>query len=432
MTPSSADKARDSGRGFLGSHPWMTFVLNLRDADRHFWQMIGEARSKCRHLMFTPLKPVVSRDLEMIYLAKGMQATTAIEGNTLTIEQVELAIDGTLQVPPSQQYLKQEIDNVLDACRLVEQRVHADEDFEITPGILKELNALVLQGLEHEEHVQPGVYRDVSVAVGSYRAAPASDVDFLSSLLCEWLNEGFTTTDHGDAFLMALAKAITAHVYIAWIHPFGDGNGRTARLVEFGILTAAGIPSVAAHLLSNHYNLTRTAYYRQLEHASKSGGDLCPFLAYAVEGFVDLLQEQLNRVHEEVLQLAWENYVHEMFRSRAGDAAKRQRDLVIALGRRKEPVPRDRIPTLTPGLAFAYASKQAKTVTRDINKIVETGLVIRTPIGLHARQDIMLGFMPRVGGEMRKNVLADFSVADSRPGTLEPTPPSPDGHESSF
>ena len=85
----------------------MTFVLNLRDADRRFWQMIGEARSKCRHLMFTPLKPVVSRDLEMIYLAKGMQATTAIEGNTLTVEQVELAIGGTLQVPPSQRYLKQ-------------------------------------------------------------------------------------------------------------------------------------------------------------------------------------------------------------------------------------------------------------------------------------------------------------------------------------
>jgi Fic family protein len=397
----------------------MTFVLNLRDADRHFWQMVGEARSKCRHLMFTPLKPVVSRELEMIYLAKGMQATTAIEGNTLTVEQVERVIDGTLQIPPSQRYLKQEIDNVLDACRLVEQRVHTDEGFEITPATLKELNERVLHGLEHDEHVQPGVYRDVSVVAGSYRAVPAEDVDFLTNLLCVWLNEDFTTANHGDAFLMALARAITAHVYIAWIHPFGDGNGRTARLVEFGILSAAGIPSVAAHLLSNHYNLTRSAYYRQLEHASKSGGDLCPFLAYAAEGFVDLLQEQLNRVHEEVLQLAWENYVHEMFRDRPGDASKRQRDLVIALGRRGEPVPRDQIPTLTPALAFAYASKQAKTVTRDINKILESGLVVRTPDGLHARQEIMLGFMPRTGGGMRKNVLAGFSAADGRPEMLE-------------
>jgi Fic family protein len=388
--------------------------LDLRSADRHFWQKIGEARSKCRHLMFTPLKPQVSGELEMIYLAKGMQATTAIEGNTLTIEQVQRAIEGTLQVPQSQQYLKQEVDNVLDACRAVEETVHAQEGFAVTPQVLKELNARILNGLEHEDHVQPGVYRDVSVTVGSYRAVPPADVEFLTDLLCEWLNEGFATTDHRDAFLMAMVKAVAAHLYIAWVHPFGDGNGRTARLVEFGILTAAGIPSVAAHLLSNHYNLTRSAYYRQLEHASRSGGDLCPFLAYATEGFVDLLQEQLNRVHEEVLQIAWENYVHELFRSRTGDAAKRQRDLVIALGHRDEPVTREEIPTLTPSLMAAYAGKQTKTVTRDINKILQTGLVVRVPGGLYARREIMLGFMPRVGGEMRRNVLVDFSAPDDR------------------
>jgi Fic family protein len=415
MAASIADRLQDTDRDLLQSHPWLTFALDLRATDRRFWQMIGEARSKCRHLMFTPLKPVVSRDLEMLYLAKGMQATTAIEGNTLTIEQVQGAIEGTLQVPPSQQYLKQEIDNILDACRAVEEAVDVQEGFKITPAVLKDLNARVLRDLEHEDHIEPGAYRTVSVTVGSYRAAPAADVEFLTELLCEWLNDGFEAPDHRDAFLMAFVKAVVAHVYIAWIHPFGDGNGRTARLVELGILTAAGIPRVAAHLLSNHYNLTRTVYYRQLENASKSGGDLCPFLAYAAEGFVDLLQEELNRVHEEVLQIAWENYVHEMFRNRPGNAAKRQRDLVIALGRHGDPVARDQISMLTPSLALAYAGKQTKTVTRDINKILETGLAVRTPLGLRARQDIMLGFMPRVGGEMRKNVLADFSAPDGRP-----------------
>src|ERR1019366_3993749 len=97
-----------------------------------------------------------------------------------------------------------------------------------------------------------------------------------------------------------------------------------------------------------------------------------------------------------------------------GNAAKRQRDLVIALGRHGRPVARDQIPTLTPALALAYASKQAKTVTRDVNAIVQTGLVVRTPHGLRARQDIMLGFMPRVGGETRKNVLTDFSTPEAR------------------
>ena len=55
---------------------------------------------------------------------------------------------------------------------------------------------------------------------------------------------------------IAILRAITAHLYLIWIHPFGDGNGRLARLVEFTILLKSGIPSIAAHLLSNHYNAT--------------------------------------------------------------------------------------------------------------------------------------------------------------------------------
>lgn len=57
--------------------------------------------------------------------------------------------------------------------------------------------------------------------------------------------------------MYAIFKAVVAHLYLAWIHPVGDGNGRTARLVEFQILLSSGVPSPAAHLLSNHYNQTR-------------------------------------------------------------------------------------------------------------------------------------------------------------------------------
>jgi len=41
------------------------------------------------------------------------------------------------------------------------------------------------------------------------------------------------------------------------IHPFGDSNGRTARLIEFYILLRAGLPDMVSHILSNHYNDTR-------------------------------------------------------------------------------------------------------------------------------------------------------------------------------
>ncbi|HEY1519148.1 MAG TPA: Fic family protein, partial [Solirubrobacteraceae bacterium] len=338
MSTAVADTSRDEKRSYKASHPWVTFSVDLREADRRFWQMIGEARSKSRHLMYTPLKPNISRMMESIYLAKGMQATTAIEGNTLTLEQVQSAVQGTLKVPPSQEYLKQEVDNVLQACRAIEQGIAGAGEFQLSRDLLSSLNERVLHALEVPDHVVPGVYREVSVVVGPYRGAPPGDIPYLVERMCDWLNGStFDAPDHSDAFLFAFLKAVAAHVYLAWIHPFGDGNGRTARLIEFGILTAAGIPSVAAHLLSNHYNLTRSAYYRHLDESSRSGGDLSPFLLYAARGFVDLLQEQLSVVHEEMFNIAWENYVHERFQTRSGEAARRQRELVIALGRLDRP-----------------------------------------------------------------------------------------------
>jgi Fic family protein len=113
-----------------------------------------------------------------------------------------------------------------------------------------------------------------------YRGAPAEDCEHLLERLCEWLNgQDFTPREGMDA-IYAILKAVVAHLYLAWTHPFGDGNGRTARLIEFHILLSAGVPSPAAHLFSNHYNLTRAEYYRQLDRASKSGDDLIPFLSH--------------------------------------------------------------------------------------------------------------------------------------------------------
>lgn len=390
----------------------MSFQIDLRSADPVYWQLLGEAQSKCRHLMLSPLKPQARRELEALYLAKGAQATTAIEGNSLTLDQVQAAVRGELKVPPSQEYLKQEVDNVIEACRLIEHRIATTKTFELSVALLKELNKLVLHDLEVEDHVVPGEFRDVSVVAGPYRAVPARDVEYLTDLMTEWLeSEGFAPD--GDnlrtRFLRMFLKAVVAHIYIAWIHPFGDGNGRTARLVEFGILTAAGIPTVAAHLLSNHYNLTRSVYYRQLQRASQSGGDLNAFLRYAAEGFVDLLQEQLEYVHRQVHTYAWENLVHEHFHHEHTAKSRRQRDLVLELGRRwPDAVPRSQLTTLTPGLALQYADKQSKTLTRDINTLIEADLLARLPGGrFRARHELMFTFMPVADGDLDRSVLIE-------------------------
>ncbi len=398
-----ADIEVDIFRDYQASHPWITFRLDLARAPWTFWNNVGEAHSKCRHLAKTPLPPGLARKMEQVYLAKGARASAAIEGNSLNEAQAIAAVEGTLEVPQAQEYLQQELENVIKALAAVEREVHLGAGlFDVTPQRLRELNAEVLEGLEVEDHVVPGEFRTGGIVVGNvYQGVPAGDCGFLVDTLCAWLNgsDFQRGDDHATNFLRAFSRAVVAHVYIAWIHPFGDGNGRTARLVEFGILTAAGIPSVAAHLLSNHYNATRGHYYRQLELSSKSGGDLVPFLGYAAEGFVGELQQQLNEVHEQVVHATWLNYVHSIFPAPTL-TERRQRDLVLALPH-NDFVPRARLTTLTPRLTDAYSGKGRKTVTRDLNALAKHELIERTTRGVRARREAILSFLPRVapGGE---------------------------------
>lgn len=185
-----------------------------------------------------------------------------------------------------------------------------------------------------------------------------------------------------------------AHLYLAWIHPFGDGNGRTARLVEFQILLAAGVPTPAAHLFSNHYNQTRAEYYRQLDRASKSGGEILPFLEYAVNGFVDGLREQLKVILAQQWDVTWENYVHDVFLNQNSASETRQRWLALDLGDALDAVPVGKISELTPRLAKAYAAKTPKTLQRDLGALEKLGLIERTPKGVRAIREIILGFLP--------------------------------------
>src|SRR3954471_5072368 len=100
---------------FTRTHPWITFTLNTQQLPATVWLLLGEAASKIEHLAGVPLRPKTAVELNEIYLAKGVHGTTAIEGNTLSEAQVRQQIEGTLTLPRSQEYLGQEVQNVVDA-----------------------------------------------------------------------------------------------------------------------------------------------------------------------------------------------------------------------------------------------------------------------------------------------------------------------------
>ena len=380
------------------THPWLTFQVDLGRTDARLWLNLGEAASKIEHLAGVPLRPSVAQRLHEIYLAKGAAATTAIEGNTLTEEQVLQHVRGELHLPESQEYLQQEVDNILQACNeIVEHLVGPQQNPALCVELLCRYNRQVREKLKEPEGISmPGQLRTESVLVGNvYRGAPAEDCSYLLAKFCQWLNgEQFQPPEERFRIPYALIKAIVAHLYMAWIHPFGDGNGRTARLLEFHLLLEAGVPLPAAHLLSDHYNRTRSEYYRQLAQASRSGGDIGPFIRYAVQGFVDGLRTQLNEVRNQQWQVSWENYVHDQFSHSHSESHKRQRDLVLELGEQKGFVDVSKITDLSPRLARAYARKTERTIQRDLNEIAKLHLIERKHGKVRARREIILAFLP--------------------------------------
>ncbi|MBW4437597.1 MAG: Fic family protein [Pleurocapsa minor GSE-CHR-MK-17-07R] len=380
-----------SAREYQHTHPWINFSFDIRRLDPAVWIQLGQIQAKCDQVSGTPLLPAVAERLHTLFLAKGVRATTAIEGNTLTEDEVLRLLAGELKLPPSREYLAREAENIVTATKWLAQRLLEAPTLALSPDDVRQYNATVLSGLASEEDAAPGQFRSHDVRVGPYKGAPAQDVPWLVSRMCDWLNSDW-------AFPPALKtaagilKSIVAHVYVAWIHPFADGNGRTARLVELHTLMDIGFPSPTLHLLSNHYNQTRTEYYRFLDISSRTENGLYRFIEYALQGLLDNLDEQIRLIETQQLEVHWQNYVYDQFRHKESKVDIRRRRLVLAMGDKAYALADIRY--LTPQLAEAYADKSLKTLQRDVSELSAMGLLVVDKDGISANKALMQAFRP--------------------------------------
>jgi Fic family protein len=365
-----------NGTDFDGRYPHIRF--------REHWEITSQTQyllGKCDALVGClagmPLQPEYYQHLMRVSLIKGARATTAIEGNTLTVEEVAKVADGA-SLAPSKEYLEREVKNVIDAMNEILKQVADDGDAPvITEELIQSFHGAIGKDLGEHFDALPGQYRTDDRVVGPYKCPRPADVPELMKRLSEWLKVEFGFASGKQTFADAVIQAIVTHVYFEWIHPFGDGNGRTGRMLEFYILLRAGNPDIASHILSNFYNETRTAYYRHLDKASKER-DLTAFISYAVQGYHDGLVETLQTIHENAVDLAWQHLVYATFadhRHRKKNVHKRRRQLALA-------IPRNAWASMTeaalrdPALTREYATKSPRTLVRDIEELVSMNLVV--------------------------------------------------------
>lgn len=340
--------------------------------------LLGQCEALIKAICNTPILPEYHTNMLMLSLNKGAQATTAIEGNTLSDEEIERVSEGE-KLPPSKEYQEIEVKNILDAFNELLNEVIAEHKSQlISEELLLRLHKMVGKDLGEHFGAIPGRFRENNVIVGKYRCPDYKDVPYLVKGLTEWLLTEFNYRSGQQDFKDTVIQAIVTHIYTEWIHPFGDGNGRTGRLLEFYILLRGKSPDIASHILSNHYNTTRTEYYRQIQQAYERR-DLTEFIIYALQGFKDGLDQTLFSIQKSQLGLTWQKFVYDKFndvKMVKKDVFKRKRALMLAMPLDKE-LSIEEFPVINTQIARMYATLSERQIRREVNEYVRLKLLIK-------------------------------------------------------
>lgn len=147
--------------------------------------LLGQCEAYVQSINNTPILPQHYRSLMKVALLKGAQATTAIEGNTLSDEEITKVMDN-IKLPPSKEYQEIEVRNILNAYNeLLNEIVNSGIDQLISKELLLRFHKMVGKDLGEHFAAIPGKLREAEVVVGRYRCPDHRDVPILVDKLCQ-------------------------------------------------------------------------------------------------------------------------------------------------------------------------------------------------------------------------------------------------------
>ena len=214
---------------------------------------------------------------------RNVHASTAIEGNPLTLEQVRALEEGR-ELMASDDRSNREVLNYFAGLRYVEK--HAMKKA-IRHEDLFELHRILADSVMDQGSA--GSYRKIQVRVGKHMPPAAADVSGLMFELLEWWNKKSSNISP------VLSSAIL-HYQFEHIHPFADGNGRTGRALALWELYRRGFDTHHIFSVDEYYWEDRASYYAALDAVRREGEDLTGWLVYCAEGLRLTLEKAWLRV----------------------------------------------------------------------------------------------------------------------------------------
>lgn len=227
-----------------------------------------------------PLSPTIVAKLRERFMLEMTYNSNAIEGNSLTLKETYLVLSEGMAIKGKSLKEHLEAKNHHEALEFIFEQVEQGSQHTISEHLIRELQSLVIGNIDTSI---AGTYRNVEVAITASDHQPplATEIPSKMADLIKWFSIN-------QSKLNAIELAARLHHTIVNIHPFADGNGRTARLLMNIILLQAGYPLVI--ILKND----RKKYYETLSQSDH--GNLAPFVTFiarAVERSLDLYLETI-------------------------------------------------------------------------------------------------------------------------------------------
>jgi len=328
---------------------------------------IDAAREVITH---APLVPAWERRFQSDARVRTIHHGTHLEGNNLNFDEVEkiLELDTTQTTNPNNQVLARERDvqEVINYRRVMDyldelSKEASSSPLPLTEAMLKEVHRLTVTRLLDES--ESGHYRTVKVVIRntstgeiSFRPPSPLEVPLALSNLFSWVN---TQGSGGHPLL----RAGLFHYELVRIHPFTDGNGRTARAMVLLLLFLEGYELKKFFSLDEYYDSEPGEYYEALQSAG--GGDLTQWLEYFTLG----IAIEFDRVKQLVQKLSLDLHLKNTLGGRQIALSDRQIRLVEYMERHG-------------GIAMSEARDlisqvSEDTILRDLRDLVDKKLILK-------------------------------------------------------
>lgn len=333
-----------------------------------------------------PILPELASQIQPDIMYSSIAGTAAIEGNPITGEDVKKIARGE-EVAIYTLKDRQEIKNLIKAYNLLADVEPSPEPFLLTEELICKIHSIITSDVEDENNV-PGKYRNGLVHVGDAAHGgvytPPRILEDIQNLMREfvaWINS--------DEILQLnpFVRASLAHYYFCVIHPFWDGNGRTARLLEAILLQSANIKYVPREL-SNYYYRNVDEYYNSFSRGIKLKKDATPFLKFCLEASVD----SLARIKETIISFIRKFSLRDFYRFQKQKKVLTTRQFELLSLLLDNPVDFT-LKELLENRPFSllYSRVTTQTARRDLKKLVSEKLLGADANGKHFLNFKVLG-----------------------------------------